>query len=180
MKAGDILMVAKINYFWGADVMELDFIANGDIAVVRRVRRVNEMYGFRFADVLLAFPDYNDIELEVKILLDTLHTDAPALPKEHADRLFHAVLEDYQDITTKAGRMKKIKADPWYNALQVKYAYAVTCHKAQGGQWQNVFIDQGYLTEDMVSPDYYRWLYTAITRAKGTLYLVNWPESQKE
>lgn len=138
------------------------------------------MYGFRFADVLLAFPDYNDIELEVKILLDTLHTDTPALPKEHADRLFHAVLEDYQDITMKAGRMKKIKADPWYNALQVKYAYAVTCHKAQGGQWQNVFIDQGYLTEDMVSPDYYRWLYTAITRAKGTLYLVNWPESQKE
>lgn len=180
LNAGDILMVAKNNYFWGADVKELDFIANGDIAVVRRVRRVHEMYGFRFADVLLAFPDYNDIELEVKILLDTLHTDTPALPKEHADRLFHAVLEDYQDITTKAGRMKKIKADPWYNALQVKYAYAVTCHKAQGGQWQNVFIDQGYLTEDMVSPDYYRWLYTAITRAKGTLYLVNWPESQKE
>ena len=126
-------MVAKNNYFWGAEVKELDFIANGDIAVVRRVRRVHEMYGFRFADVLLAFPDYNDIELEVKILLDTLHTDAPALPKEHADRLFHAVLEDYQDITTKAGRMKKIKSDPWYNALQVKYAYAVTCHKAQGG-----------------------------------------------
>lgn len=178
LNAGDILMVAKNNYFWGAEVKELDFIANGDIAVVRRVRRVHEMYGFRFADVLLSFPDYGDIELDTKILLDTLHTDAPALSKEQNDRLFYAVLEDYQDIPTKAARMKKMKADPWYNALQVKYAYAVTCHKAQGGQWQNVFIDQGYVTEEMLTPDYYRWLYTAFTRATGTLYLVNWPEGQ--
>jgi exodeoxyribonuclease-5 len=166
-------MVAKNNYFWGTDVKELDFIANGDIAEVRRVRRIHEMYGFRFADVLLSFPDYGDIELETKVLLDTLHSDSPALTKEESDRLFYAVLEDYQDIPTKRERMKKMKADPWYNALQVKYAYAVTCHKAQGGQWKRVFIDQGYIAEDMLTPDYYRWLYTAFTRATETLYLVN-------
>ncbi len=173
LNTGDILMVAKNNYFWGTDVKELDFIANGDIAEVRRVRRIHEMYGFRFADVLLSFPDYGDIELETKVLLDTLHSDSPALTKEESDRLFYAVLEDYQDIPTKRERMKKMKADPWYNALQVKYAYAVTCHKAQGGQWKRVFIDQGYIAEDMLTPDYYRWLYTAFTRATETLYLVN-------
>ena len=173
LNTGDILMVAKNNYFWGADVKELDFIANGDIAEVRRVRRIHEMYGFRFADVLLSFPDYGDIELETKVLLDTLHSDSPALTKEESDRLFYAVLEDYQDIPTKRERMKKMKADPWYNALQVKYAYAVTCHKAQGGQWKRIFIDQGYIAEDMLTPDYYRWLYTAFTRATETLYLVN-------
>ena len=106
-------------------------------------------------------------------MCDTLHSDSPALTKEESDRLFYAVLEDYQDIPTKRERMKKMKADPWYNALQVKYAYAVTCHKAQGGQWKRVFIDQGYITEDMLTPDYYRWLYTAFTRATETLYLVN-------
>lgn len=176
LNAGDMLMVAKNNYFWGAEAKELDFIANGDIAEVRRVRKVREMYGFRFADVLLSFPDYGDIELDVKILLDTLHSDSPALSKEESDRLFYAVLEDYQDITVKRERMKKMKSDPWYNALQVKYAYAVTCHKAQGGQWKRVFIDQGYIAEDMLTPDYYRWLYTAFTRATETLYLVNFKE----
>ena len=154
LNTGDILMVAKNNYFWGTDVKELDFIANGDIAEVRRVRRIHEMYGFRFADVLLSFPDYGDIELETKVLLDTLHSDSPALTKEESDRLFYAVLEDYQDIPTKRERMKKMKADPWYNALQVKYAYAVTCHKAQGGQWKRVFIDQGYIAEDMLTPEF--------------------------
>lgn len=136
LNTGDMLMVAKNNYYWGAECKEMDFIANGDIAVVRRVRRVREMYGFRFADVTLAFPDYGDLELDTRILLDTLHSDAPSLTKEEADRLFYAVLEDYADVTTKAGKMKKMKEDPWYNALQVKYAYAVTCHKAQGGQWK--------------------------------------------
>ncbi|MBQ8443703.1 MAG: AAA family ATPase [Bacteroides sp.] len=180
LEAGDLLMVAKNNYFWTEGCKEIDFIANGDIAVVRRVRREREMYGFRFADVVLRFPDYNDMELEVKLLLDTLHTDTPALPKEMNDKLFYSVLEDYADITVKRERMKKMKADPHYNALQVKYAYAVTCHKAQGGQWKRVFLDQGYMTEDMLSPDYFRWLYTAFTRATDTLYLVNWPEEQME
>lgn len=180
LNTGDLLMVAKNNYYWGTDCKELDFIANGDIAVVRRVRRTHEMYGFRFADVALCFPDYNDLELDVKILLDTLHSDAPALTREESERLFQAVQEDYSDITVKRERKKKIKEDSWYNALQVKYAYAVTCHKAQGGQWQRVFVDQGYMTEEMLTPDYYRWLYTAFTRATETLYLVNWPEEQTE
>ena len=180
LETGDLLMVAKNNYFWTEGNKDVDFIANGDIAVVQRVRREREMYGFRFADVILRFPDYNDMELEVTILLDTLHTETPALPKEMNDKLFYSVLEDYMDIPTKRERMKKMKTDPYYNALQVKYAYAVTCHKAQGGQWKRVFIDQGYMTEDMLSPDYFRWLYTAFTRATETLYLVNWPKEQTE
>ena len=178
LSTGDILMIAKNNYHWTADCKEMDFIANGDIAVVRRVRRTQEMYGFRFADVVLSFPDHNDIEFELKILLDTLHSDYPSLSKEDSDRLFNAVMEDYSDITNKKERMKKLKEDSFYNALQVKYAYAVTCHKAQGGQWKRIFIDQGYITEDTFTPDYYRWLYTALTRASEKLYLVNWPESQ--
>lgn len=178
LNAGDVLMVAKNNYFWGADCKELDFIANGDVAVVRRMRRVREMYGFRFADVVLRFPDYDDLELEVTLLLDTLHTDFPSLPRKQGEKLFEAVFEDYAHLSSKRERIKKIKEDPYYNALQVKYAYAVTCHKAQGGQWQRVFLDQGYLTDEMVSPDYYRWLYTTFTRATETLYLVNWPKEQ--
>ena len=180
LEGGDLLMVAKNNYFWTEGCKEIDFIANGDIAEVRRVRREREMYGFRFADVTLRFSDYNDMELEATVLLDTLHTESPALPKEMNDKLFYAVLEDYADITIKRERMKKMKSDPYYNALQVKYAYAVTCHKAQGGQWKRVFLDQGYMTEDMLSPDYFRWLYTAFTRATETLYLVNWPKEQME
>ena len=180
LESGDWLMVAKNNYFWTEGNKDIDFIANGDIAVVRRVRREREMYGFRFADAILRFPDYNDMELEVTLLLDTLHTDSPALPKDMNDKLFYSVLEDYVDIPTKRERMKKMKTDPYYNALQVKYAYAVTCHKAQGGQWKRVFLDQGYMTEDMLSPDYFRWLYTAFTRATETLYLVNWPKEQTE
>ena len=180
LESGDLLMVAKNNYFWTEGCKEIDFIANGDIAEVRRVRREREMYGFRFADVTLRFPDYNDMELEATVLLDTLHVDSPALPKEMNDRLFYTVLEDYADITIKRERMKKMKSDPYYNALQVKYAYAVTCHKAQGGQWRRVFLDQGYMTEEMLSPDYFRWLYTAFTRATETLYLVNWPKEQME
>ena len=178
LNAGDVLMVAKNNYFWGAGCKELDFIANGDVAVVRRMRRVREMYGFRFADAVLRFPDYDDLELEVTLLLDTLHTDYPSLPREQGEKLFEAVSADYAHLPSKRERIKKIKEDPYYNALQVKYAYAVTCHKAQGGQWQRVFLDQGYLTGEMVSPDYYRWLYTAFTRASETLYLVNWPKEQ--
>ena len=180
LNTGDILMIAKNNYHWTADCKEMDFIANGDIAVVRRVRRTQEMYGFRFADVILSFPDHNDMEFELKILLDTLHSDYPSLSREDSDRLFNAVMEDYSDITNKRERMKKLKEDSFYNALQVKYAYAVTCHKAQGGQWKRIFIDQGYITEDTFTPDYYRWLYTALTRASERLYLVNWPESQTE
>ena len=178
LNTGDLLMVAKNNYYWTEKQQGMDFIANGETAVVRRVRRTRELYGFRFADVTLAFPDYGDLEMDVNLLLDTLQSDAPALSREESERLFCAVLEDYADVSTKREKMKKMKADPNYNALQVKYAYAVTCHKAQGGQWKNVFLDQGYLTEEYLTPDYFRWLYTAFTRATGTLYLVNYPEEQ--
>ena len=182
LAGGDRLLIAKNNYFWnlGQEGRTFDFLANGDMAEVRRVRRQREFYGFRFADVLLRFPDYEDVELEATVLLDTLQSEAPALTREQADRLFHAVEEDYADVTVKRERMKKIKNDPYFNALQVKYAYAVTCHKAQGGQWSRVFVDQGYVTGDMLTPDYFRWLYTAFTRATEVLYLVNWPEAQSE
>ena len=180
LNTGDLLMIAKNNYYCTERYKEMDFIANGEIAVVRRVRRTRELYGFRFAEVVLSFPDYNDFEIEANLLLDTLHSVAPALPKTENDRLFYSVLEDYADITVKRERMKKMKADPHYNALQVKYAYAVTCHKAQGGQWQNVFLDQGYMSDEYLTPDYFRWLYTAFTRASKTLYLVNYPKEQIE
>lgn len=180
LNTGDMLMVTKNNYYWTEKYKEMDFIANGEIAVVRRVRRTREMYGFHFAEVTLRFPDQNDFELDANLLLDTLHSDSPALSKADNDRLFYTVLEDYADIANKRDRMKKMKVDPHYNALQVKYAYAVTCHKAQGGQWQNVFLDQGYMTDEYLTPDYFRWLYTAFTRATKTLYLVNYPEGQVE
>lgn len=180
LTGGDRLLIAKNNYFWnaGQEDRAFDFLANGDMAEVRRVRRQRRLYGFRFVDVLLRFPDYGDAELEATVLLDTLQSEAPALTREQSDRLFRAVEEDYADVTVKRERMKKIKGDPYFNALQVKYAYAVTCHKAQGGQWRRVFVDQGYVAEDMLTPDYFRWLYTAFTRATETLYLVNWPENQ--
>ena len=177
---GDLLMIAKNNYFWTEQEKNMDFIANGELAVVQRVRRQSELYGFRFVDVTLTFPDQDNYELDANLLLDTLQSESPALTRADADRLFNAVLEDYADIPLKRERMKKMKADPYYNALQVKYAYAVTCHKAQGGQWKNVFIDQGYMSDEYLSPDYFRWLYTAFTRATGTLYLVNYPQEQTE
>jgi exodeoxyribonuclease-5 len=180
LNSGDILMIVKNNYFWTEKIKEIDFIANGDIAVVRRIRRTKELYGFRFAKVLLTLPDYDDFEIEANLILDTLHSDSPALPKEANERLFYGILQDYANIPNKRDRMNKMKADPYYNALQVKYAYAITCHKAQGGQWKNVFIDQGYMKDEYLTPDYLRWLYTAFTRAKERLYLVNYPQGQIE
>ena len=179
MGSGERLMVARNNYYWTANLKEMDFIANGETIRIRKVRRTYELYGFRFADVIASFPDY-DLELELKILLDTLQSDTPALSKEQNDRLFYAVLEDYADVPTKAGKIKKMKTDPHYNVLQVKYAYAMTCHKAQGGQWTNVFLDFGYITEEMLGEEFYRWLYTAFTRATQRLYLVNLPKEFQE
>ena len=179
LSSGDRLMVPRNNYYWTSGKKEMEFIANGEIVQIVKVRRTYEMYGFRFADVIARFQDY-DLETELKILLDTLQTDTPALPKELNDKLFYAVLEDYADTPTKAGKIKKMKTDPHYNVLQVKYAYAVTCHKAQGGQWGSVFLDIGYITEDMLGEEFYRWLYTAITRATGHLFLVNLPEDFEE
>lgn len=178
LESGDVLMIAKNNYFWTEGCKEMDFIANGETAIVRRVHRDRELYGFRFTDVQLAFPDYHDLEIEATILLDTLHSESPALSREDNEKLFSNVMEDYADISLKRDRMKKMKTDPYYNALQVKYAYAITCHKAQGGQWKNVFLDQAYLSPEYITPDYFRWVYTAFTRATGTLYLVNYPEEE--
>lgn len=154
------------------------FLANGDRAKVLKVRRRIDLYGFRFATLLLQFPDYDNYELEATVLLDTLTSEAPALTHEQQEQLFHQIEEDYQDIPLKADRMKAIRQDQFFNALQVKFAYAVTCHKAQGGQWAHVYVDQGYMTDDMLNPDYIHWLYTAFTRATEMLYLVNWPEIQ--
>lgn len=184
---GDLLMIVKNNYFWsqetGVGNQEsggIDFIANGDLAVVQRVRHIHELYGFRFAEVTMQFPDYDDFELTAIVILDSVTTEAPALTREQQEHLYNAVLEDYADIPHMADRIKKLKTDRYYNALQVKFAYAVTCHKAQGGQWSHIYLDQGYMTDDMLTPDYIHWLYTAFTRATEKLFLVNWPKTQIE
>lgn len=175
LSSGDMLMITKNNYFWTEKIEGIDFLANGEIVEVLRVRGEQELYGFRFRDVLVKSIDY-DIELEIKILMDTLYSDTTGLSRERSEELFMNILEDYADISTKAGKMKKMKVDPFYNAVQVKFAYAITCHKAQGGEWQNVFLDLGYISEEHLGINFYRWLYTAITRASGKLYLVNLPD----
>ncbi len=170
---GDLLMIVKNNYFWIAEDEKLDFIANGDIAEVVRIGRREELYGFHFADVTLRFADYDDLEIDCKLLLDTLDIESASLSYEDNQRLFYAVAEDYADIKSKQKRWEQIKNNPYFNALQVKFAYAITCHKAQGGQWDAVFVDQGYLTDDMLNVEFLRWLYTSFTRSVKELYLVN-------
>ena len=193
---GDRIMIVKNNYHWIQPTpipqpptpipqhptpnTQFTFIANGDRAVVRRVRHIHEQHGFRFADVTMTFPDYDDYELTATVLLDTLTSEAPALTREQQEALYNKVLEDYADIALKQERLKKVREDKYYNALQVKFAYAATCHKAQGGQWAHVYVDQGYMTDDMLTLDYLHWLYTAFTRATEQLYLVNWPQNQTE
>ena len=182
LTSGDWVMIAKNNYFWvDEDTRKdsgLDFIANGDIARVRKVRHQRTVYDFDFADVLLEFPDYGQVELEVTVILNTLGSESASLTQAESDHLFYSVWEDYPEIRNKKDRLKKIKSDSLFNALQLKFAYAVTCHKAQGGQWKRVFVDQGYVGEDQSVEEYIRWLYTAITRARERVYLVNWPKNQ--
>lgn len=188
LNRGDILMIVKNNYYWREELgkqdktilEKIDFIANGDTAEIVYVGSTEEMYGFRFADVTLSLTDYEDCELDVKIMLGTLTSESPSLTRTESETLFAAVWEDYPEIRSKRKRMEEVRKNPYYNALQVKYGYAVTCHKAQGGQWKRVFLDQGYVTPEMAGPDYYRWLYTAFTRASEELYLVNWSDSQIE
>ncbi len=172
LSAGDMLLVAKNNYFWSKEIDGIDFIANGDIVEVKRVRRSYEIHGFRFVDVEVILPDY-DVEVEVRILLDTLHSETAALPSDKQQHLFESVYSDYEGLPTQRDRMQAIKGDPFFNALQVKYAFAVTCHKAQGGQWKEVFIDMGMINKEHLGLDFYRWLYTAITRATDKVWLVN-------
>ena len=178
LTTGDLVMVVKNKYLEKDRSTDISFIANGDHAVVQRVRNIRELYGFRFADVALEFPDYNNTELDTVVVLDTLTTEAPALTHEQNDKLFQSVMEDYSDVPRKADRMKQLREDEYFNAMQIKFGYAVTCHKAQGGQWAHIYLDQGYMTDEMLTPDYIHWLYTAFTRATEHLYLVNWSQKQ--
>jgi len=188
--SGDRLMIVKNSYYWTEMEMIANrksgvsnegvpsFLANGDIAVIQRIRNFRDCYGFHFADATLMFPDYDNYEIVLTVMTDSLASESPSLTGEQQQQLFAGVYEDYFDKPTKAEKMKAVREDPFYNALQIKFAYAITCHKAQGGQWEHIYLDQGYMTDDMLTPDYIHWLYTAFTRATEHLYLVNWPETQ--
>ncbi|MBC6605302.1 AAA family ATPase [Hymenobacter sp. BT188] len=174
IEAGDYLMVVRNNYFWLPKDSEMGFLANGDFVQVSKIVRRQEEFGFRFADARIRFVDYPDEEeIEVKLMLDTLHTESPALPADRSNALYQTVSADYAHLGTKRGKSAALRKDPYLNALQVKFAYALTCHKAQGGQWQAVFVDHGFLKEDMVNAEFARWLYTAVTRAADRLFLLN-------
>jgi len=170
---GDYLMVVKNNYFWLNENEQVDFIANGDICRVERIKGYQSRYGYRFADIAASFVDYPGLEIDVKIMLDVLALEGPSLNSDQNKALYFAIAEDYKTETNRKKQFELVKLDAFFNALQVKFAYAVTCHKAQGGQWKAVFVDQGYLKEEMLNTEYYRWLYTALTRATEKLYLVN-------
>lgn len=173
INAGDYVMVVKNNYFWLDKEPSMGFIANGDIVEVMGVRNDQELYGFHFVDATLRFVDYPEMDtIDCKLLLDTLLSESPALTGEESQRLYTAVVKDYENIVDRSARLRAVKSNPYYNALQIKFAYALTCHKTQGGQWPVVFIDQGYLTDEMMDKEYLRWLYTAFTRATRRVYLL--------
>jgi len=177
ISAGDMMMVVKNNYFWLPKDSFAGFIANGDIIEILRINGYEELYGFRYADVIVRLLDYpQEKEIETKVLLDTIHSESPSLNQDDNNRLFNTIMEDYAEIPNRRSKVEKVKNSPFFNALQVKFAYSLTCHKTQGGQWRNVFIDQGYLKEEMINKEYLRWLYTAVTRATRNLYLVNFNE----
>ena len=178
LTGGDYIMIVRNNYHWLSDDDDgPGFIANGDMARVRRVRNEHEQHGFRFADVSLELIDTDTTTIvDCRVLLDTLHSDTPNLTQADHQRLYDAVIADYSDIPDRKVRLEALRADPYYNALQIKFAMAVTCHKAQGGQWPCVFVDQGYLTEEMLDTEFLRWLYTACTRATKELFLVNFSD----
>jgi exodeoxyribonuclease V len=177
ISTGDYLMIVRNNYFWIDNDSRPGFLANGDIVEIMRILKYEELYGFRFADVTVRLTDYpEEKDLTIKILMNTLLVDGPALSSSDSKRLFEEVMKDYEDIPSRRGRIEKVKNNPYFNAVQVKYAYALTCHKTQGGQWERVFIDQGYITDEQVNKEYFRWLYTAFTRATKVLYLVNFHE----
>lgn len=174
ISTGDFLMVVRNNYFWLPEGSKVGFIANGDMVEVMRIYEINELYDCRFARISVRLVDYPDEEnLECIVLLDTLTSETPAMTYEEYKKLYDEVAKDYADIPKRAQRNKEIKQNPYFNALQVKFAYAITCHKSQGGQWENVFVEQGYFTSDMLSKEYFRWLYTALTRTTKKLHLIN-------
>ena len=173
ISTGDMVMVVKNNYSLIEEGEDgAGFIANGDIAEVRKIKRYEEKYGFHFADMVLKFPDYN-LEVDAKVMLDVLHLDTPALPSDKNKELYQNILADYLHLKSRKNQFDAVKKDPYFNALQIKFAYAVTCHKAQGGQWERVFIDQGMFNRNEITMDYLRWFYTALTRATDKVYLVN-------
>lgn len=178
VNAGDYLMVVKNNYYWLDDDSTIGFIANGDIVEVMSVRNIQELYGFRFADATLRFVDYPDEPThDCKLLLSTLYSESPSLTRDEQQQLYERVMEDYSDLPRKADRLRELRQNPYYNALQIKFSYALTCHKTQGGQWRTVIIDQGFLPPDIpVDRDYLRWLYTAFTRATERVYLLDFQE----
>ncbi len=178
IESGDMLMVVKNNYPYTERIENcpMSFIANGDIARLKKIRRFEDFYGFHFADAVLSFADYDDTEIECKILLDTIASESPSLTREESRRLFDEVEKDYTDIKSRIKRYKEIRENPHFNAVQVKFAYAVTCHKAQGGQWRAVFVDRCLFGDEPMTKDMLRWLYTAVTRATDKLYLVNFDE----
>ena len=178
LSTGDIVTIVRNKYLDGEQQKTMPMLANGDRARIVRVRNTRQLYGFNFADITLSMLDYGGVEIDTTAVLDTLRSDAPSLTRQQDEELFQRVAEDYADVPRKADRMKMLRADDYYNALQIKFGYAVTCHKAQGGQWAHVYIDQGYMTQEMLTPDYLHWLYTAFTRATERLYLVNWPKEQ--
>jgi len=175
LTVGDIIMVVKNNYFYSKDLKDIDFIANGDIAEVVRVGRTEEIYGFHFINVDLRFGDYDNLEITAKIIRESLQGDGASLSEKEALTLYNNVCEDYAGMP-KREIYKELRKNEYFNALQVKFAYAVTCHKAQGGQWTNVFVDQGYILPEMLDREYVRWLYTALTRATSKVFLVNFKD----
>lgn len=179
IESRDMLMIVKNNYYFPehTENFPMNFIANGDIARLKRIRRFEEFYGFRFVDAVVEFPDYEDTEIECKLLLDTLTSESPSLTREESSRLFYEVEKDYTEIRSKLKRFREIRENPHFNALQIKFSYAVTCHKAQGGQWRAVFVDRCLFGEEPMTRDLLRWLYTALTRATERLYLVNFDKS---
>lgn len=179
IESRDMLMIVKNNYYFPehTENCPMNFIANGDIARLKRIRRFEEFYGFRFVDAVVEFPDYEDTEIECKLLLDTLTSESPSLTREESSRLFYEVEKDYTEIRSKLKRFREIRENPHFNALQIKFSYAVTCHKAQGGQWRAVFVDRCLFGEEPMTRDLLRWLYTALTRATEKLYLVNFDKS---
>lgn len=177
INAGDLLMVVKNNYFWLPENSQAGFIANGEIIELLRVKKTTDIYGFRFAEVTVRLIDYpEESDLDTVIMLDTLDYDGPSLDEKKSNELFQSVCEDFAESVSRKEQMQKVKESPYFNALQVKFAYAVTCHKAQGGQWKAVFTEQGYLNDKMDLYEYYRWLYTALTRTTEKLWLVNFDE----
>jgi len=173
ISTGDLVMIVKNNYYWTKQSEEFDFIANGDIAEVIRIRKFEEKYGFHFVNVTLRLIDYKDAEIDCKIILDTLTIEAPSLTQADQKKLFEEISQDYPEIRNKRKLWEKLRENEYFNALQVKFSYAITCHKSQGGQWKAVFLDHGYLTEEMLDREYLRWAYTAFTRPTDILYLVN-------